>query len=80
MAKKDRTGKRKTRDQRKSVNPRIPELGYYLIVTDTQEIGIAISKNDGKRKKIFLIAGVACNLLFWAIINMPDFWFQQSIW
>lgn len=27
-------------------------------------IGIAISKNDGRRKKIFLISGVACDLLF----------------
>ena len=33
MAKKDRTGNRKTRDQRKQF--RVPELGYYLIVTDT---------------------------------------------
>lgn len=36
MAKKDRTGNRKSRDQRRSENSRIPELGYYLIVTDTQ--------------------------------------------
>ena len=34
MARKDRTGERKTRDQRK--NLRVPELGYYLIVTDTE--------------------------------------------
>ena len=34
MAKKDRTGNRKTRDQRR--NTRVPELGYYLIVTDTE--------------------------------------------
>lgn len=34
MAKKDRTGNRKTRDQRKQF--KIPELGYYLIVTDTE--------------------------------------------
>mgnify|MGYP006940639186 CR=1 FL=1 len=31
MAKKDRTGNRKTRDQRKQF--KTPELGYYLIVT-----------------------------------------------
>ena len=34
MAKKDRTGNRKTREQRKQY--KIPELGYYLIVTDTE--------------------------------------------
>ena len=35
MARKDRTGNRKTRDQRKV--KRVPEMGYYLIVTDTEE-------------------------------------------
>lgn len=34
MAKKDREGNRKTREQRKQF--KIPELGYYLIVTDTE--------------------------------------------
>ena len=34
MAKKDRTGNRKTREQRKQI--KVPELGYYLIVTDTE--------------------------------------------
>lgn len=34
MAKKDRTGNRKTRVQRKRF--KVPELGYYLIVTDTE--------------------------------------------
>lgn len=34
MAKKDRTGNRKTRDQRKQF--KTPELGYYLIVSDTE--------------------------------------------
>ena len=34
MAKSDRTGRRKTRDQRDV--RRIPELGYYYIVTDTE--------------------------------------------
>lgn len=34
MARKDRTGNRKTRDQRSK--KRIPAMGYYLIVTDTE--------------------------------------------
>ena len=34
MASKDRTGNRKTRDRR--VVQRIPEMGYYLVVTDTE--------------------------------------------
>ena len=34
MAKKDRTGNRKTREKRKQF--KVPELGYYLIVTDTE--------------------------------------------
>lgn len=34
MARSDRTGNRKPRDQRK--RNRIPELGYYLVVTDTE--------------------------------------------
>lgn len=34
MAKKDRTGNRKTREQRKQF--KVPELGYYLIVTNTE--------------------------------------------
>lgn len=34
MAKKDRTGNRKTREQRKQF--KVLELGYYLIVTDTE--------------------------------------------
>lgn len=34
MAKRDRTGNRKTREQRKQF--KVPELGYYLIVTDTE--------------------------------------------
>ena len=34
MAKKDRTGNRKPREQRKQF--KVPELGYYLIVTDTE--------------------------------------------
>ncbi len=34
MAKKDRTGNKKTRN--KHFHQRIPEMGYYLIVTDTE--------------------------------------------
>ncbi len=34
MAKKDRAGNRKTREQRKQF--KVPELGYYLIVTNTE--------------------------------------------
>lgn len=34
MAKGDRTGNRKTREQRRRL--KVPELGYYLIVTDTE--------------------------------------------
>ena len=34
MARKDRTGNRKIREQRKPF--KVPELGYYLIVTDTE--------------------------------------------
>ena len=34
MARDQRTGNRKTREQRNKV--RVPELGYYLIVTDTE--------------------------------------------
>lgn len=37
MAKKDRTGNRKTRGQRKQF--KVPELGYYLIVTNTEATG-----------------------------------------
>lgn len=34
LPRKDRTGNRKTREQRKQF--KVPELGYYLIVTDTE--------------------------------------------
>lgn len=34
MARKDRTGNRKPREQRPPV--KVPELGYYLVVTDTE--------------------------------------------
>jgi len=35
MARKDRTGNRKPRNTRSG--QRVPEMGYYLIVTDTKE-------------------------------------------
>lgn len=34
MARRDRTGNRKPREQRPPIM--IPELGYYLVVTDTE--------------------------------------------
>lgn len=34
LAKSDRTGNRKTREQREK--KRIPEMGYYLVITDTE--------------------------------------------
>lgn len=34
MARKDRMGNRKTREQRSK--RRVPEMGYYLVVTDTE--------------------------------------------
>ena len=35
MARKNRNGERKKRDSR--LNTRIPEMGYYLVITDTKE-------------------------------------------
>ena len=40
MAKGDRTGNRKTREQRRTI--KVPELGYYLIVTDLSLIHICV--------------------------------------
>lgn len=34
MARKDRTGNRKTREQR--MVRRVPEMGYYIVITDTR--------------------------------------------
>ena len=34
MARDDRRGKRKTREERSK--RRVPEMGYYLVVTDTE--------------------------------------------
>lgn len=36
MGRGDRTGNRKTREQRLKESAQVPRLGYYLIVTDTQ--------------------------------------------
>lgn len=48
-----RAGKRKDRNQR--VGTRVPELGYYLIVTDTKET----EKNyfDGLRDRLVWCSG-----------------------
>lgn len=48
MAKKDRKGDRKTREQRK--NMRVPELGYYIVVTDTE--GTERCYFDGLHKEL----------------------------
>lgn len=48
MAKKDRKGERKTREQRK--NMRVPELGYYIVVTDTE--GTERCYFDGLHKEL----------------------------
>lgn len=58
MAKKDRTGNRKTRDQRKV--RRIPEMGYYLVVTDTEATersyfnGLHDTLPDSVKKKLVI--------------------------
>ena len=36
MARKDRTGSRKTREQRMCRYVYVPEMGYYLVITDTE--------------------------------------------
>ena len=36
MARKDRTGNRKTREQQRQNIRRIPKMGYYLVITDTE--------------------------------------------
>lgn len=36
MARKDRTGNRKTREQQKQTVRRTPKMGYYLVITDTE--------------------------------------------
>ena len=58
MAKKDRTGERKYRDRKEF--RRIPSLGYYLIVTDTEETetlyfnGLKESLDSEVRKKLVI--------------------------
>ena len=56
MAKKDRTGNRKKREQKREF--KVPELGYYLIVTDTEAtercffIGLRRALKEDVKKKI----------------------------
>lgn len=58
MARKDRTGNRKPRDQRPV--KRIPEMGYYLVVTDTEATercyftGLHDSLPDNVKKKLVI--------------------------
>lgn len=58
MARKDRTGNRKSREQNRKF--RVPELGYYLIVTDTQGTercffdGLHAELSNGIRNKIVI--------------------------
>ena len=58
MARKDRTGNRKTRDQRSK--RRKPEMGYYLVVTDTEGTercffnGLHDSLPDDMKKKLVI--------------------------
>ena len=59
MARKDRTGNRKGREQNRKV--KVPELGYYLIVTDTEGTercffqGLQNDLPTDIRNKIFII-------------------------
>ena len=58
MARKDRTGNRKTREQR--TVRRVPEMGYYLVVTDTEATercffnGLHSSLPEDTRKKLVI--------------------------
>ena len=58
MARKDRTGNRKTREQR--AVRRIPEMGYYLVVTDTEATercffnGLHASLPEDTKKKLVI--------------------------
>lgn len=58
MARKDRTGNRKTREQRKKF--KVPELGYYLIITDTEATercfftGLHQALSDDVKKKLVI--------------------------
>ena len=59
MAKSDRTGRRKTRDQRDV--RRIPELGYYYIVTDTEATERCYF--NGFRNSLMQRSGCLCTTL-----------------
>lgn len=58
MARKDRNGSRKSRDQRSL--RRIPEMGYYLVVTDTDATercyfnGLYNSLNEETKDKLVI--------------------------
>ena len=58
MARKDRTGNRKTREQR--TVRRVPEMGYYLVVTDTEATercffsGLHSSLSEETKKKLVI--------------------------
>ena len=47
MARADRTGNRKSRD---SFKKRVPDLGYYFIVTDTNETEEKGMNTENKEK------------------------------
>lgn len=69
MARKDRIGIRKTREQRRP--SRIPEMGYYLIVTDTEATercffaGLRRSLPEDVKKKLFIkvVETSTCNMI-----------------
>jgi len=76
MAKKDRTGNRKSREQRKQF--KVPELGYYLIVTDIEATercfftGLHQALPEDIRNKLWFHAGnprfMGMLLRFWTSI------------
>ena len=51
MARKDRTGSRKTREQR--ATRRIPEMGYYLVVTEIKHQNQAADQRDQDIFQVF---------------------------
>lgn len=69
MARKDRTGNRKTREQR--AVRRVPEMGYYLVVTDTEAtercfftgLHDSLSKDTKKKLVIKVIETKTQNLI-----------------
>lgn len=60
MARKDRTGNRKTREQR--AVRRIPKMGYYLVVTDTEATercfftGLHNNLPEDTKKKLVIVS------------------------